>query len=75
MKIICVGRNYIEHIQELKNKLPEKIIFFLKPETAIPIKGQPFFLPDFSKQIEHEIEIVLKIDKAGKFIKEKFANK
>lgn len=73
MKIICIGRNYLEHIKELKNTSPEEILFFLKPETAIPIKGQPFFLPDFSSNIEHEIEIILKINKTGKFIQEKFA--
>ena len=75
MKIICIARNYLEHITELKNSIPKEIIFFLKPETAIPIKGQPFFLPDFSKKIEHEIELVLKINKVGKFIQEKFSNK
>ena len=75
MKIICIGRNYLEHITELNNSIPKEIIFFLKPETAIPIKGQPFFLPDFSKKIEHEIELVLKINKVGKFIQEKFSNK
>ena len=75
MKIICIGRNYYDHIKELKNSIPQEIIFFLKPETAIPIKGQPFFLPDFSNNIEHEIEIVLKINKAGKFIQEKFSHK
>ena len=66
MKIICIGRNYLEHIKELKNTSPEEILFFLKPETAIPIKGQPFFLPDFSSNIEHEIEIILKIIYSGK---------
>ena len=75
MKIICIGQNYLDHIKELNSKSQQEIIFFLKPETAIPIKGQPFFLPDFSKKIEHEIEIVLKINKAGKFIQEKFANR
>ena len=75
MKIICIGRNYLEHITELNNPIPKEIIFFLKPETAIPIKGQPLFLPDFSKKIEHEIELVLKINKVGKFIQEKFSNK
>jgi len=75
MKIICIGRNYTEHIKELNNSNLNEIIFFLKPETAIPIKGQPFFLPDFSKKIEHEIELVLKINKAGKFIQEKYSNK
>jgi len=75
MKIICIGRNYLEHIKELNNSIQKEIIFFLKPETAITIKGQPFFLPDFSQKIEHEIELVLKINKAGKFIQEKFSSK
>ena len=75
MKIICVARNYINHIKELKNNTPKTIIFFLKPETAIPIKGQPFFVPDFSNQIEHEIEIVIKINRTGKFIQKQFAYK
>tara|TARA_B100000945_G_scaffold277819_1_gene243247 strand:+ start:261 stop:869 length:609 start_codon:yes stop_codon:yes gene_type:complete len=75
MKIICIGRNYLDHIKELNNHTQKEIIFFLKPETAIPIKGQPFFLPDFSKNIEHEIELVLKINKAGKFIQEKYSEK
>tara|TARA_Y100001968_G_C19421346_1_gene751907 strand:- start:591 stop:1202 length:612 start_codon:yes stop_codon:yes gene_type:complete len=74
MKIICVGRNYKKHILELKNKIPSDIIFFLKPETAIPLKNQPFFLPDFSEEIHHEIEVVVKIDKTGKHIQEKFAH-
>lgn len=75
MKIICIGRNYTDHIKELNNSNQNEIIFFLKPETAIPIKGQPFFLPDFSKKIEHEIELILKINKTGKFIQEKYSNK
>tara|TARA_B100000900_G_scaffold217871_1_gene184578 strand:+ start:1533 stop:2141 length:609 start_codon:yes stop_codon:yes gene_type:complete len=75
MKIICIGRNYADHIKELNNSFKKEIIFFLKPETAIPIKGQPFFIPDFSNNIEHEIEIILKINKVGKFIQEKYAHK
>ena len=63
MKIICIGRNYKNHILELKNSIPKDMIFFLKPETAIPQKNQPFFIPDFSKEIHHEIEIVIKICK------------
>ena len=74
MKIICIGRNYKNHISELKNKIPKEIIFFLKPETAIPQKKQPFFIPDFSKEIHHEIELVIKINKTGKHIQEKFAH-
>ena len=73
MKIICIGRNYKEHILELKNNIPNDIIFFLKPETAIPLKNQPFFIPDFSNEIHHEVEVVIKIKKTGKHIKEKFA--
>lgn len=75
MKIICIGRNYADHIIELNNPSQKEIIFFLKPETAVPIKGQPFFIPDFSNNIEHEIEIILKINKVGKFIQEKYADK
>ena len=73
MKIICVGRNYTKHIIELKNNTPKEILFFLKPETSIPIKNQPFFMPDFSNEIHHEIEIIIKINKTGKHIDEKFA--
>ena len=75
MKIICVGRNYKKHILELKNHSSDELLFFLKPETAIPIKGQPFFMPDFSSNIHHEIEVVIKINKTGKHIQEKFAHK
>jgi len=75
MKIICVGRNYINHIQELNNNIPKEPLLFLKPDTAIQPKGHPFFIPDFSDDIHFEIEIVVKISKAGKYIEEKFANK
>ena len=75
MKIICIGRNYKQHILELENKIPSDIIFFLKPETAIPQKNQPFFIPDFSNNVHHEIEIVIKINKTGKHIQEKFAHR
>jgi len=73
MKIICIGRNYNKHILELKNNVPDDVIFFLKPETAIPLKNQPFFIPDFSSEIHHEIEVVIKINKTGKHIQEKFS--
>ena len=72
MKIICVGRNYINHIQELNNNIPKEPLLFLKPDTAIQPKGHPFFIPDFSDDIHFEIEIVIKISKAGKYIEEKF---
>jgi len=75
MKIICIGRNYAKHISELGNTLPTEPLFFLKPETAIQPKGHPFFIPDFSKNIHYEIELVLKINKTGKHIEERFAHK
>lgn len=73
MKIICVGRNYINHIKELENKIPEEPLFFLKPDTAIQPRNHPFFIPHHSKNIQHEVELVLKINKSGKHIEEKFA--
>ena len=75
MKIICIGRNYTKHIEELENERPIDPIIFLKPDTSILIKGQPFFIPDFSDDIHHEIEIVVKISKVGKHIDKKFAHK
>ena len=75
MKIICIGRNYIDHAKELENKIPQEPLFFLKPETAIQPKGHPFFIPDFSQMIHYEIELVIKIDKIGKHIQEQFAHK
>lgn len=73
MKIICIGRNYIEHARELKNPVPQKPVFFLKPDTALLIRNRPFFYPDFSHDIHYELELVLKISKNGKNITEKFA--
>ena len=75
MKIICIGRNYLNHAKELGNSIPDEPLFFLKPETAIQPKGHPFFIPDFSKNIHYEVELVVKIDKSGKNIEEKFAHK
>lgn len=75
MKIICVGRNYSEHAKELNNPVNEQPVIFLKPETAQLQRRQPFFLPDFSNEIHHEAEIVIKICKLGKNISEKFAHK
>jgi 2-keto-4-pentenoate hydratase/2-oxohepta-3-ene-1,7-dioic acid hydratase in catechol pathway len=73
MKIFCIGRNYIEHAKELNNALPEKPVFFLKPDTSIVIRNRPFFYPDFSSDIHYETELVIKINKNGKHISEKFA--
>jgi acylpyruvate hydrolase len=75
MKFICIARNYVKHIEELNNEIPGEPIFFLKPDTANLPKGQAFYLPGFSKDIHHEIEIVLKICKEGKNIAEEFASR
>ena len=75
MKIICIGRNYLDHANELGNKIPTSPLFFLKPDTAIQPKGHPFFIPDFSNNIHFEVELVVKISKNGKNIDEKFAHK
>ena len=75
MKIICIGRNYINHAKELGNDIPTEPIFFLKPATAIQPKGHPFFIPHFSNDIHYEVELVIKINKAGKHIEEQFSHK
>lgn len=74
MKIICIGRNYIEHAHELNNPVPSQPVFFMKPETALIRAGLPFYYPDFSKDIHYELELVLHICKLGKHIQEKFAH-
>ncbi len=73
MKIICIGRNYIEHARELHNPVPMKPVFFLKPDTALLIRNRPFFYPDFSNDIHYELELVFKISKNGKNIAARFA--
>ncbi len=75
MKIICVGRNYHDHISELKNKTPKEPLLFIKPDSALLIKGQPFFIPDFTENVHHEIELVVRINRLGKNIAEKYAHK
>ena len=75
MKIICIGRNYVNHAKELGNTIPTEPLFFLKPDTAIQPKGHPFFIPHFSNDIHYEVELVLKINKTGKHIEERFAQK
>lgn len=59
MKIICIGRNYTDHIAELENEKPENPVVFLKPDTAILLKGQPFFIPEFSQDVHHEVEVLV----------------
>lgn len=75
MKLICIGRNYTDHIKELENEKPTDPVVFLKPDTAILLKKQPFFIPDFSDDVHHEVEILVKIKKVGKYIDNKFAHK
>jgi len=75
MKLICIGRNYTKHIEELENEKPKDPVVFLKPDTAVLLKKQPFFIPDFSNDVHHEVEILIKINKVGKHIDRKFAYK
>ncbi|RXJ50483.1 fumarylacetoacetate hydrolase family protein [Gelidibacter gilvus] len=75
MKIICIGRNYTEHIKELANEKPTEPVVFLKPDSAILLKKQPFYIPDFSNDVHHEVEVLVKISKVGKYIDKKFAHK
>jgi len=73
MKILCVGRNYSEHAKELGNAVPENPVIFSKPDTALLKNNEPFYLPSFSNDVHHEVELVIKINKVGKKIQEKFA--
>jgi 2-keto-4-pentenoate hydratase/2-oxohepta-3-ene-1,7-dioic acid hydratase in catechol pathway len=75
MKIICIGRNYAKHIEELENEKPESPVVFLKPDSAILPKKNPFFIPSFSDDVHYEVEILIKINKVGKHIATKFAHK
>lgn len=74
MKIICIGRNYVKHIEELQNERPSEPVVFLKPDSAILLKQHPFVIPEFSNDIHHEVEILVKINKVGKYIEPKFAH-
>jgi acylpyruvate hydrolase len=75
MRIFAIGRNYVEHIEELKNEKPSDPVIFTKPDTAILRNNSPFFYPDFSTDVHHEVELVLRICREGKNIEEKFAHK
>lgn len=75
MKIICVGRNYAAHISELQNKKPKEPVLFLKPDTSVLLKKQAFFIPDFSDDVQHEVELLVKINRVGKHIQKEFAHK
>ena len=75
MKIICIGRNYIDHIKELSNQKPMNPVVFLKPDSAVIAKNQNFIIPSFSNEIHHEVELVIKINKVGKHIDKSFSHK
>lgn len=74
MKLICIGRNYTKHIEELANERPEHPVVFLKPDSSILLKKHPFVIPEFSNDVHHEVEILVKINKIGKYIDQKFAH-
>lgn len=74
MKFICIGRNYAAHIAELQHETPSEPVFFLKQENAITRCNRPFFIPDFSQRVDYETEIIVKINRLGKCIQEKFAH-
>ncbi len=75
MKILCIGRNYADHAKELKNQVPSEPVVFMKPDSAILPKGNAFFIPEFSENVQHEIELVIRIDRLGKHIEERFAHR
>jgi acylpyruvate hydrolase len=75
MRIFAIGRNYAEHIKELNNERPDEPVIFTKPDTALLRNNAPFFYPDFTKDVHHEVELVIRISKEGKNVQEKFANK
>ena len=75
MKIICIGRNYADHAKELKNEVPSEPVIFLKPDTALIPKRNAFFIPEFTKDLHHELELVVRINRVGKHIEERFASR
>lgn len=75
MKIICIGRNYADHAKEMNNLLPAEPVFFMKPDSSLLLNNRPFFLPDFSTELHHEVEIVIKISRLGKNIETRFAHR
>jgi len=75
MKIICIGRNYSEHVTEMKSEAPENPVFFLKADSCLLTRNRPFYIPEFSNEIHYECELVLRISKVGKYIEERFAHR
>lgn len=75
MKIICIGRNYVAHARELNNEVPDEPVFFMKPDSSLLRNNDPFYIPDWTNDVHHEIELVLKISRIGKNIEKRFANR
>lgn len=75
MKILCVGRNYVKHIEELNNQMPSEPVIFAKPDSALLLKNKPFFIPDFAEDFHHEVELVIRINRIGKNIAPQFAHR
>lgn len=75
MKIICIGRNYVEHAHEFNEAVPEEPIFFMKPDTALLRNNDPFYIPDWTNEVHHEVELVLRINRIGKNIEKRFAHR
>lgn len=75
MKIICIGRNYVAHARELNNEVPDKPVFFMKPDSALVTSNRPFFYPEFSSDVHHELEVVIRINRLGRSIEEQFAGR
>jgi len=75
MKIICIGRNYVAHAEELKNEIPEEPVLFMKPDSSLLRNNDPFYIPEWTKEVHHEIELVIKISRIGKNIEKRFAHR
>lgn len=75
MKIICIGKNYVAHVEELKTEIPDEPLFFMKPDSALLRNNDPFYLPDWSNDLHYEIELVIKINRIGKNIEKRFAHR
>ncbi len=75
MKIICIGRNYLAHARELNNEVPDEPVFFMKPDSALLRNNDPFYIPDWTNEVHHEIELVIKISRLGKSIEKQFAHR
>ena len=75
MKIICIGHNYVKHIKELNNAIPEEPVFFMKPDSSLLLSNKDFYIPGFSNEIHHEVELVIKINRLGKSIEARFAHR